>query len=88
MVDIKELERIKARMIKTGYDTVVRCKKCGRTQYLMFKNGLTNGWSKCCGYTMPIIIMNADVEKEVKTIVSKIKGVKTLGNFFPSMEND
>lgn len=46
-------------------DTLVRCPKCGRKQYLLFKNGLKNGWSKCCGYTMPIVKTKANIEQVV-----------------------
>lgn len=55
-----------------GYDCIVQCPKCGRTQYLEFKNGLKNGWSKCCGeFTMPIIWQDANIEKAVSNIVGK-----------------
>lgn len=49
-----------------GYDTVVQCKKCGRKQFLDFVNGLKNGWSKCCGETMPILKTTANTDKAVK----------------------
>lgn len=53
-----------------GYDCIVQCPKCKRTQYLEFKNGLKNGWSKCCnGYTMPIIWQNADIDAAVGGII-------------------
>jgi len=48
-----------------GNDTVVECKKCGRRQYLKFANGLKNGWSKCCGYTMPIVFCKANIEERL-----------------------
>jgi len=51
---------------KGGYDTIVECKKCGKRQYLMFANGLKNGWSKCCGVTMSIVYCTADINKAVK----------------------
>lgn len=57
-----------------GYDTVVECKKCGKRQYLYFANGLKNGWSKCCGETMPIVKTTADLDKEFQkfyTIIAK-----------------
>ena len=54
-----------------SYDTVVQCKKCGKKQYLMFVNGLKNGWSKCCGETMPIIEHHADIEEAVKQIIKE-----------------
>jgi len=56
-----------------GCDTIVECGKCGRRQHLEFVNGLRNGWSKCCGYTMSIVhIENMDevVENSVKAIVA------------------
>jgi len=50
------------------YDTTVQCKKCGKKQHLNFANGLKNGWSKCCGYTMPIIRCTANIEEAVKSL--------------------
>ena len=50
---------------ETGSDTVVRCPKCGRTQYLQFANGLKNGWSSCHGLTMPIVFTDANIKKAV-----------------------
>ena len=59
-------------LTRTGNDTVVRCPKCGRTQYLRFSNGLRNGWSKCCGgLTMPIIF----IQKQAKTIDGAVKEI-------------
>lgn len=59
--------------VSAGCDTVVECKKCGRRQHLNFVNGLKNGWSKCCGYTMPIIyIKNNDVAKVVENSVKAL----------------
>lgn len=52
-----------------GYDTVVQCKKCGRKQYLMFTNGMKNGWSKCCGQTMPILKTTANVKEATKKVI-------------------
>lgn len=53
-------------------DTIVRCPKCGRAQSLMFKNGLKNGWSKCCdGLTMPIIFTKADVYKATSETITE-----------------
>jgi hypothetical protein len=53
-----------------GYDCIVQCPVCKRTQYLEFKNGLKNGWSTCCkGYTMPIIWQEANIEAAVSGIV-------------------
>ena len=63
MIDIEK------RMIEMGYNTAVRCKKCGKIQYLEFKNGLKNGWSKCCGETMPIIKTIANIEKATKEAI-------------------
>ena len=55
-----------------GYDCIVQCPMCGRIQYLEFKNGLKNGWSKCCnGLTMPIIWQNADIDKAISGIVKE-----------------
>lgn len=59
--------------IKEEYDTTVECKKCGKKQYLMFANGLKNGWSKCCGYTMPIVHCTANIEKIVKRVCMNSK---------------
>ena len=57
-----------------GYDCIVQCQKCKRTQYLEFKNGLRNGWDTCCdGLTMPIVWQQADIEKAVKEIVVESK---------------
>jgi len=59
-------------MRRYGNDTIVQCPKCKRTQYLQFKNGLKNGWSKCCnGLTMPIIYQEANIDKTIKQIVSE-----------------
>lgn len=46
-----------------GYDTTVQCKNCGRKEHLNFINGLKNGWSKCCGYTMPIVACTANMDE-------------------------
>jgi len=63
----------------SDYDTIVQCKKCGRKQYLRFANGLKNGWSKCCGYTMSIIQCNANIEEAVKeTIVQTMTITKEM----------
>jgi hypothetical protein len=65
---LKEL-KINPRLL-AGNDTVVRCPKCGRTQALLFKNGLKNGWSTCCGgLTMPIIYHQADVYDATKMVI-------------------
>jgi len=61
------------KVASVNYDTIVQCKKCFRKQYLQFVNGLKNGWSKCCGYTMPIIYCDADIDKAVKSIVNEAK---------------
>jgi len=53
------------------HDTVVECKKCGRRQHLDFVNGLKNGWSKCCGYTMPIVHCTADIGEATKKSIKK-----------------
>ena len=59
-------------MRRYGNDTIVQCPKCKRTQYLQFKNGLKNGWNKCCnGLTMPIIYQEANIDKAIKQIVSE-----------------
>ena len=67
----KDLKAIKETLRRFRNDTVVECSKCGRRQYLMFANGLKNGWSKCCGYTMSIIFTDADINKAVKQSMSK-----------------
>ena len=54
---------------KQEYDTIVQCRTCGRKQYLMFANGLKNGWSRCCGSTMPILQCKADIDKAVRQLV-------------------
>ena len=59
--------------MKMNYDTIVQCKKCGRKQYLQFVNGLKNGWSKCCGYTMPIAFCDADIDGAVKEVIKSSK---------------
>ena len=65
-----------------GHDTVVQCKKCGRKQYLDFINGLKNGWSQCCGQTMPILKTTANIPQVMKEIVKEIfvgvEGVKKI----------
>jgi len=59
-------------MRRYGGDTIVQCPKCKRTEYLQFKNGLKNGWSKCCnGLTMPIIYQEANIDNALKQIVSE-----------------
>ncbi len=46
-------------------DTVVRCPKCGRTQYLKLEWGIQNGWSECCNVgVMPIIYYKASQKAE------------------------
>lgn len=42
----------------------VWCRKCGHTQKV--KNGLANGWPKCCGFTMTI-----DSPEEQKALAAK-----------------
>ena len=75
----KEVEHFKEVFARFGDDTVVRCKKCGRTQYLKFKNGLINGWSKCCdGLTMPIIYHEANIDKAVEEIVKRSMANATI----------
>jgi hypothetical protein len=74
-----EFER---KLERTGNDTVVRCPKCGRTQYLLFRNGLKNGWDKCCGnLTMPVIYisnMPKTVHDSMKEVIEEtmVKAVK------------
>lgn len=68
---IKEINYFKQQLKRFGNDTVVRCKNCGRTQYLQFENGLRNGWDICHGETMPIIYQQANIDKAVKNIISK-----------------
>lgn len=64
-----DIDYYKKQMRRFCNDTVVRCPKCGRTQYLKFSNGLRNGWSICCGYTMPIIYCEADINKAVYDVI-------------------
>ena len=59
-----------------GCDTVVQCKKCGRRQFLNFVDGLKNGWSECCGETMPIMQCKADIGKAVQSIIPM--GIKEI----------
>lgn len=55
-----------------GYNCIVQCPKCLRTQYLEFRNGLRNGWSICCGgLTMPIIWQNANISDAVMGIIKE-----------------
>jgi len=73
--DIKEAEKLGiSRFLLAGNDTVVRCPECGRTQGLTFENGLKNGWSKCCGLTMPIIYIHG--KKIVENAVASIDKMK------------
>jgi len=59
---------LRSRFRGRDYDTVVQCKKCGKKQYLNFINGLRNGWSICCGYTMPIIHTKANIERDIDVL--------------------
>jgi len=56
------------RKIEADNDTTVQCLKCGKKQHLQFVNGLKNGWSKCCGYTMPIVHCTANIEEAVRSL--------------------
>jgi len=76
---LKELIRIENHMIVAGYDTAVRCKKCGKIQYLQFKYGMKNGWSICCGETMPIVKTIANIEKATKEAIFGISKVYKQG---------
>lgn len=62
---------------ENGYDTIVQCETCGKRQYLNFANGLKNGWSTCCGKTMPLVYYPTNIEgivgKEIKSQVKMIK---------------
>jgi len=64
-------EKLRKR-IEAEYDTTVQCPKCGKKQHLQFVNGLKNGWTKCCGYAMPIIRCTANIEQAVKELPIKI----------------
>lgn len=70
--DIRKGEKMKReelkRKIESEYDTTVQCPKCGRKQHLQFVNGLKNGWSKCCGYTMPIVSCTANIEEAIRSL--------------------
>jgi hypothetical protein len=68
---MSEKEEYEKKLWDLGNDTVVRCPKCGRTQYLKFENGLRNGWSKCCGLTMPIVFLSKEnlIEDAIGNIV-------------------
>lgn len=70
-------EQIK-RMRESGNDTIVQCSYCERTQYLLFRNGLKNGWDRCChGFTMPIIYQEANIAEAVKSLrVDRLLEVK------------
>ena len=59
-----------------AYDTTVQCKKCGRKQHLDFVNGLKNGWSTCCGETMPIVYSTVKVAEAVQKITPIPKKLK------------
>jgi transcription elongation factor Elf1 len=75
---VKIARKYKRRTLLAGNDTVVRCPKCGRTQALLFKNGLKNGWLTCCGgLTMPIIFHTADVYQATTEAIQEW-GRKTL----------
>jgi len=63
-----------------GYDTIVECKKCGHREYLMFANGLKNGWNKCCGETMPILVTIGNIEEAVKSIPIEREGKVKVAN--------
>jgi len=65
---MSSLKQIIRNMRRFGDDVVVECQKCGKRQYLKFANGLKNGWSICCGYTMPIIFCEANIEEAVKSL--------------------
>ena len=67
--DTHRIYSVKAKEMLAGYDTIVGCQKCGRVQHLDFINGLKNGWSECCGQTMPIIKCVADIEQIIKTLL-------------------
>jgi len=69
----QEIMYFKLQLARTDNDTVVRCSKYGRTQYLKFENGLRNGWSICHGYTMSIIYLQADIDKVVGNIVRDVR---------------
>ena len=71
--------RSRAQEIPHGNDTTVQCKKCGRKQHLMFANGLKNGWSQCCGYTMPIIQTTANIKKAVGALAIQMEVDITQG---------
>jgi len=72
----KEKRKLTTKDFAGNYDTIVQCSKCGKKQLLNFANGLKNGWSKCCGYTMPIIFCEADIDAAVKSLPIKVEKVE------------
>ncbi len=61
-------------ILKYDLDTVVRCPKCGRIQYLRLEYGIRDGWSECCGSVMPIIyhkISIKDKEDLIRAITTE-----------------
>ena len=65
----QEIQHFREQLEKFGNDTVCKCFKCGRIQYLNFADGLKNGWSKCCGgLTMTMVYMDTDIDKAVSAI--------------------
>jgi hypothetical protein len=64
---LEEIEHFD-QMLKYDLDTVVRCSKCGRTQYLQLKFGIQDGWDECCGSVMPIIYHKISKKTEEEII--------------------
>jgi hypothetical protein len=68
----EKMSEFERKLARFGDDTVVECPKCGRRQYLKFANGLKNGWSKCCGYTMPIVFCKANIVEAVREVLGAV----------------
>jgi hypothetical protein len=56
-------------MIKAQHDTLLRCTTCGRTSRTSFASSLTEGWERCCGYTMRLESTTADIEASVRQVL-------------------
>lgn len=64
-----EIQHFREQLERFGNDTVCKCFKCGRIQYLNFSDGLKNGWSRCCGgLAMTMVYMDTDIDKTVSSI--------------------
>lgn len=69
-------------------DTIVECKTCGRRQHLQFVTGLKNGWSKCCGSTMPIVYSDADIDLAVQKLSKHVYILLSIYSTHRRMKNE